>query len=325
MRGLALLGALLLMAGCKEPTGSSGRDYRQDMRDLVIGVSRWAKSQRPGFAVVIQNGHEILTSDGTAAGAPDLELVGALDGAARESLFYGYPEDDQPTAPQAQRQMLELIAVAAQQGLTVLVTDYCATPYRVDQSYTVNQDAGHVSFAAARRELDSVPSYPPGPHQTNVSDITQLSAARNFLYLINPGAYPDRAQFLSALAATDYDLLIIDLFHDDTSLSAQELAALKTKANGGTRIALAYMSIGEAEDYRYYFRPEWIVERPPWLEAENPDWPGNYKVRYWDPEWQEIVYGSADSYLGRIVGAGFDGVYLDIIDGFEYFEAQAGG
>jgi len=27
-----------------------------------------------------------------------------------------------------------------------------------------------------------------------------------------------------------------------------------------------------------------------------------------------------DSYLNRIVGAGFDGVYLDIIDAFENYE-----
>ena len=32
--------------------------------------------------------------------------------------------------------------------------------------------------------------------------------------------------------------------------------------------------------------------------------------------------GSPDAYLDRILAAGFDGVYLDIIDAFEYFEAK---
>ena len=58
------------------------------------------------------------------------------------------------------------------------------------------------------------------------------------------------------------------------------------------------------------------------MEQENPDWAGNYKVRYWDPEWQTIISGAPDSYLGKIQAAGFDGVYLDIIDAFEYFESQ---
>ncbi len=51
-------------------------------------------------------------------------------------------------------------------------------------------------------------------------------------------------------------------------------------------------------------------------EPENPNWPGNYKVRYWDPEWQAIIF----EYEDKILNAGFDGVYLNIIDAFEYWE-----
>jgi cysteinyl-tRNA synthetase len=54
----------------------------------------------------------------------------------------------------------------------------------------------------------------------------------------------------------------------------------------------------------------------------NPDWEGNYKVRYWDPGWQAIIYGSPHSYLDKIIAAGFDGVYLDIIDAYWYYEEQ---
>ena len=49
---------------------------------------------------------------------------------------------------------------------------------------------------------------------------------------------------------------------------------------------------------------------------------GNYTLRrrYWHPDWKKIIYGNSDAYLDRIVAAGFDGVYLDKIDVFEYFE-----
>jgi len=80
------------------------------------------------------------------------------------------------------------------------------------------------------------------------------------------------------------------------------------------------MSIGEAEDYRYYWQSNWTVGNPSWLESENPDWKGNYKVKYWHQEWKDIIYGTADSYLEKIINANFDGVYLDIIDAFEYYE-----
>ena len=57
-------------------------------------------------------------------------------------------------------------------------------------------------------------------------------------------------------------------------------------------------------------------------KEENPEWSGNYKVRYWYKEWQNIIYGNDSSYTKRILDSEFDGVYLDIIDAFEYFESQ---
>ncbi len=83
---------------------------------------------------------------------------------------------------------------------------------------------------------------------------------------------------------------------------------------------IAYLSIGEAEEYRYYWQPEWLQNLLAWLLEENLDWPGNHKIHYWDPEWQAIICGNRDSYLAKILAAGFDGVYLDLIDAFEYFE-----
>ncbi|MCD6345902.1 MAG: hypothetical protein J7L96_00635 [Bacteroidales bacterium] len=36
--------------------------------------------------------------------------------------------------------------------------------------------------------------------------------------------------------------------------------------------------------------------------------------------WKKILLEQEDSYLDKIMAAGFDGVYLDIIDAFEYWE-----
>ncbi|HUY00559.1 MAG TPA: endo alpha-1,4 polygalactosaminidase, partial [Candidatus Deferrimicrobium sp.] len=143
---------------------------------------------------------------------------------------------------------------------------------------------------------------------------------QNFLYLINPSSFPNKTAFLDAIRATNYDLVLIDLFYEEEQLNQTEVASLKVKANGGARLVIAYMSIGEAEDYRYYWQSAWTTNPPSWVEEENPDWPGNYKVRYWDPDWQSIIYGNNESYVKKILDVGFNGVYLDIIDAFEYFE-----
>ena len=45
----------------------------------------------------------------------------------------------------------------------------------------------------------------------------------------------------------------------------------------------------------------------------------NYKIEYWNEEWQSIIYGNENSYLKKILDSGFDGVYLDIVDAYENF------
>jgi cysteinyl-tRNA synthetase len=106
-------------------------------------------------------------------------------------------------------------------------------------------------------------------------------------------------------------------FGEGTEFTAAGINQLKNKANGGKRLVISYMSIGEAEDYRYYWQPGWEVGDPFFIEKENPEWEGNYKVRYWEKEWQDIIFGTESSYLNKILDADFDGVYLDIIEAFE--------
>jgi len=125
---------------------------------------------------------------------------------------------------------------------------------------------------------------------------------------------------LAAIGRTCYDLIIIDYSADggqDGAFTADQIAALSA-GPGEPRIVLAYLSIGEAEDYRFYWEAGWRPGDPAWLDAENPNWSGNYKVRYWEPEWHRVVL----TYLDRILNAGFDGVYLDLIDAYEYYESR---
>ena len=134
---------------------------------------------------------------------------------------------------------------------------------------------------------------------------------------------------LRALGRSRFDLVIIDYSRDGseaTRWSAARIARLRASPGGPKRV-LAYLSIGEAEDYRWYWRQAWDADRdgtpdagaPAWLGEVNPDWRGCYKVRYWDPGWRALLFGSADAYVDKIVAAGFDGVYLDVVDGYEYW------
>jgi len=300
--------------------GGYNENYRNEMRSLVEDISIYAKGINSNFIVIPQNGIELLTVNGEEDGPPATDYINAIDGVGQEDLFYGYDNDNVATPAGETNYMTAFLDTAEDNGVEVLVTDYCSTLSNVDDSYTKNFNKGYISFAADHRELDNVPGYPVNPYNVNTDDITSLPDAENFLYLINPDSFSNKTDYLNALKNTNHDILIIDLYFDGNALLPSDLSDLKKKLNSADRLVIAYMSIGEAEDYRYYWQSSWDTNPPVWLDEENPDWPGNYKVKYWYTDWQDIIFGNDASYLKKIIDAGFDGVYLDIIDAFEYYE-----
>jgi cysteinyl-tRNA synthetase, unknown class len=111
------------------------------------------------------------------------------------------------------------------------------------------------------------------------------------------------------IASSSHDLVVIDYSGEDGPFSPAQVERMKQKPDGSRRLVLSYMSIGEAETYRWY----WSQRSSSWLGPENKKWRGNYGVKFWDPAWQEIIF----AYTDRILAAGFDGVYLDKVDEFE--------
>jgi cysteinyl-tRNA synthetase len=113
----------------------------------------------------------------------------------------------------------------------------------------------------------------------------------------------------SAIAKSSADMVVIDYSGENGPFTRAQIDEMRRKPDGSRRIVLAYMSIGEAENYRWY----WPQRSSGWLGSENSEWRGNYRVRFWHPDWQAIIF----EYTDRIIAAGFDGVYLDKVDEFE--------
>ncbi len=124
---------------------------------------------------------------------------------------------------------------------------------------------------------------------------------------------------VDSLAPTAYDLVIADLALAGSS--PDEIARLRESV-GGDKLVVAYMSIGQAATFQYYWEPDWSMtgERPEWADLPDGTWAGDVWVHYWDPRWQEIIVGGEDSYLDRIIDMGFDGVLLDRVDAATYYE-----
>ena len=144
----------------------------------------------------------------------------------------------------------------------------------------------------------------------------QQSSPTSFAYILQADSLAkSRAGTVQQLAAAGRDWIVLDAnFSGSEPWTAADLAAIRAGRAG--RKVIAYLSIGEAEDYRAYWQRAWKTNPPAFLLGENPEWKGNYRVKYWQPAWQQIILADVD----KIMAAGFDGVYLDIVDGFETFE-----
>lgn len=182
--------------------------------------------------------------------------------------------------------------------------------------------------------LSSMPGPLPAPLAARSGP--PLTSAKVWGYQLQ-GARPE---FISR----DIDLVVIDHAHEQGAndlLTQQDVEAFRQRQGGAPRIVLAYMSIGEAERYRFYWQKWWASKaslgfaKPTWLARENKEWRGNYLVRFWESGWQKIIFnpapsqldvlkrrwlGKPEAYLDMVMEAGFDGVYLDRVDVFGEWE-----
>lgn len=190
-----------------------------------------------------------------------------------------------------------------------------------------------LSWCGAGTTTGCVRTAPGGGGGAEQPDDTQVEPS--LLYVLQPEALTTEE-----LVAAGFGWLVLEPSRNGLpsgELTASEITDLRTGGPCGGKIVLAYLSIGEAESYRSYFDPGWLDEdgapiagvAPAWLGPSNPDFPGNFKVRYWDPGWQSLILGTPDGNeatpLDRILNAGFDGVYLDIVDAYDFWSSVEGG
>ena len=149
----------------------------------------------------------------------------------------------------------------------------------------------------------------------------------SFAYILQADSFAKtKPAVVAKLKESGRDWIVLDAtFAGDTPWEQTDLDTIRRGKAG--RKVVAYLSIGEAEDYRPYWQSEWVsngkrtAAAPVWLGIENPEWKGNYQVKYWNADWQKLMLAAVDEAMAR----GFDGVYLDVVDGFETYEQGGDG
>lgn len=150
---------------------------------------------------------------------------------------------------------------------------------------------------------------------STASDRPGLERVSSWLYLIDVNL---EHEIVEQIADSSYDMVVIDFIASESNNTDYPLSEVIDQFHKAahSKLVIAYIDIGEAEDYRTYWQPGWGIGNPEWIAGLDPDgWEGNYPVAFWWDEWKEIWIGS-DGYLQTIIDAGFDGVYLDWVEAY---------
>jgi len=146
-------------------------------------------------------------------------------------------------------------------------------------------------------------------------DTAPIESVQKWLYLIDVNLESDT---VDQIVDSDYDMVVIDFIRSEVNNEEYPMRDVIEQFHSAPhpKLVLAYIDIGEAEEYRTYWQPGWTLGDPEWIISSDPDgWEGNYPVAYWWDEWQQI-WTDEEGYLSNIIDDGFDGVYLDWVEAY---------
>ena len=293
------------------------------MLNLLNEMKNYAIEKKSSFEFLNNGGIEIFVENSEKNWSEnEINKISKItDGVLVEGVFYGIDsnynmKDNYKTPENISKEFLDIFKIIKEKKIISLVLDYCSDKNYIEDSHKLSKENNLISFAAFHRELDLIEN---GEiFDENFNDINSLKDIKNYLIVLNADKYNEK--FISTLKKTNYDLIIIDIsLNENYNWTKNEIESLKLKSNGKKRLIFAYMSVGEIVDYRNYWNENWNKNKPNWFDKQNENW-GGYRVKYWNQNWKNILFGNNLSYLDSIINFGYDGVFLDNVDSFIYFE-----
>ena len=173
-------------------------------------------------------------------------------------------------------------------------------------------DIGAYEYGLSQEEIATTPAIPSS--ERSPSEL-RLSTVSDWFYMIDVNLETD---LVEQIAISDYDMIVLDFVPSEQNNTDYPIAEVIDQLHTADhpKLVLAYIDIGQAEEYRTYWQPDWRIGNPKWIVGDDPDgWEGNFPVAYWYDEWRNIWLDD-NGYLQAILNAGFDGVYLDWVEAY---------
>lgn len=307
MKKLLLILLFIFSVLCFSKEENKTEMYKDRMKKFIEEIKNSSDEKK---IIITQNGNELYFRKGKL----DKNFLKVTDGTTQESLYYGdVLKFNVETNKKDRNYMMELLEPLRKTGKPVFIINYGKGTDRREFLKSQDKKTGFISELLPSFEATDI--YNP-ISSFNSDNIISLNQVKNFLLLLNPEKFKDIFQYFEYIKNTDFDLLIIEPSYEGIFFTKDQIEQLKIKKNGGKRLVISYFSIGEAEDYRAYWKTEWNRKWPSWIVEENPDWKGNYVVKYWDNQWKNIV----KEYRKNLDNIGVDGYLLDTVDSYYYFQ-----
>lgn len=315
-------------------------NYREKMRDNLLMLIDYAKSQKPDFKIIAHEGQELLTKSLweyhlEGYNAARRQGINASDPSFLTRLKEQSPAAEPAVGTPGRRYLNALDAI-------VLNNLYCTPQHRPGSLLlkhklpilSIEQCADELSFdkAIVQSVLDKRVIYGFDNPQYAFRDIKHLPVinetaknvmsvndAKNMLILTDESEYQDKYEFIDAIRNTNYDIVIIQpLFKRNQTYTPEEIASLQYKKNGTKRLLIAQMNVSEANGRDYFWQKDWQVGYPSWLVRLSFVDEDSVIAKYWAVEWQRIIA----RHFKSIVDSGFDGVFFTGLENHLYFEKQ---
>ena len=296
----------------------SGEVFSEQMQEFVENISAYARDpdRNPNFIIIPQNGSELAHYNADPMESIRNSYIAAIDGMGIEELFYFGSR-----LPQGETDVrLNILKnlKSAYPSLAIMVSDYVSNDANIPAAIKLSEDENFLPFPRSSNNYDY--KYIPTTNvpALNTKDINILADAEHYLYLISDERFANKTAMIDAVKDSNYDVVLIDLFFQGVAFTSEDIHEMQQKPNGKKRLVIAYISIGSAEKYRYYWKKGWKKGNPSWLRRRYEGYRDEFWVAFWHPQWQSIIY----DYIDKILEAGFDGAYLDNVEAYYFLENE---
>lgn len=309
-------------------------NYRNQMRNNVIMLSRYAKGRNADFEIMVHDGRDLMKKslweyhlDGYNEARK--KGIDASDPSFLAKLKEMKPEEE-TVGTDAREYMKNIDAIVLNNyfcgngdfvpdsKLKLVSIDQCPTEDSFDEAIQDSVGQNALMYGFVKPEFAFKNTRNQVIINENADNISHIGDAQNILFLLDSSLYNDRFSYLQDIRNSNFDIIVISPFYKGKPLSQEEIHSLKFKKNGTVRRVIAAFNISEADDGKYYWKKGWKIGSPSWLKRLSFSDKQGIITEYWHPEWQKNISG----YFKGIVDSGFDGAFLTGLENHRYFEKQ---